>query len=78
MKIITDLYNAITNFSEKYGSLKFNSDDNVSEYKKLVDLSIKYEKIPECNRYEYSTHGRLLATITYQDNRERFCYLEAE
>lgn len=68
-----ELYNAITDFSKKYGSHKFNDDQNHKEYMELVDMCIKHGKIPECNRKEYSTHGRLNAAIAYTDNRFEFC-----
>lgn len=44
-----------------------------ADYNRLVDLSIKAGLIPECNRYEPSTHGRLKAAITYDDNLIRYC-----
>ena len=68
-----ELYNAITTFSTKYGSRKFNDCENMKEYDKLVDLCIKFGKIPECNRKEYSTHSALNAAIVYISNRVTFC-----
>lgn len=68
-----ELYDAITDFRIKYGSRKFNDDENMTAYRNLVDMSIKCGIIPECNRKEYSTHGRLMAPITYEGNRIAFC-----
>ena len=68
-----ELYNTITDFSVKFGSVKWNNPENVEQYKKLVDLCIKYGKIPECNRKEYSTHSCLYAAICYESDRVRFC-----
>lgn len=67
------LYNAITNFVNKYGYHKFNNDENHAEYMRLVDMSIECGLIPKVNRNEFSTHGRLNAAICYEDNRYRFC-----
>lgn len=68
-----ELYNAITTFADKYGSPKYNDCENMREYDNLVDLCIRYGKIPECNRKEHSTHSELEAAIVYIDNREAFC-----
>lgn len=68
-----ELYNAITKFSNKYGCLRFNDDDNLNAYNDLVNKCIKEGKIPEANSREYSTHGCLSAAIIYEDNRCRFC-----
>ena len=68
-----ELYNAITEFADRFGSVKWNNDECVSAYKNLVDLCITAGKIPECNRKEPSTHGCLKAAISYEDNRQRFC-----
>jgi len=68
-----ELYNAITTFANKYGSRKFNDDENMKEYNKLVDLCIKCSVIPECNRKEYSTHNELTAAIAYESNRIAIC-----
>ena len=73
-----NLYDAITDFATEYGSRKFNDANNMSAYNELVDKCIRAKKIPECNRYEYSTHNRLLAAITYYDNRLRFCEEESK
>nr|DAJ66690.1 MAG TPA: hypothetical protein [Caudoviricetes sp.] len=67
------LYNAITDFSTKYGCHKFNDDENHKTYMNLVDMCINAGLIPEANRNEFSTHGRLEASIIYADNRVRFC-----
>ena len=71
-----ELYDAITNFSNKYGCHKFNDDENHAEYMKLVDMSIECGLMPKVNRKEFSTHGRLNAAIYYEDNRYRFCNSE--
>lgn len=71
-----ELYDAITNFANKYGCHKFNDDENHAEYMKLVDMSIECGLIPKANRKEFSTHGRLTAAICYRDNRYRFCNSE--
>lgn len=76
--IIKELYNSITKFANKYGSRKFNDVDNIEAYNKVVDDCIKYGKIPECNRYEFSTHSSLIAAITYESDRERFCKQEVK
>lgn len=68
-----ELYDAITDFREKYGSRKFNNDENMTAYRNLVDMSIKCGLIPECNRKEYSTHAELTAAIAYESNRIAFC-----
>ena len=68
-----ELFKAITDFSVTFHSLKWNDDDNVDEFKKLVDMSIKAGKIPEANRNEPSTWGCLQAAVTYYDNRIKFC-----
>ena len=68
-----ELYNAITDYAEKYGAHKFNDDENHAEYMKLVDICVKCGLIPECNREEFSTHGRLSAAIAYESNRIMFC-----
>lgn len=67
------LYDAITEFSNKFGAHRFNDDKNHDEYMKLVDMCIECGKIHECNRQEFSTHGRLDAAIIYEDNRHMFC-----
>lgn len=67
------LYDEITDFSIKYGSRKFNNDENMVAYMNLVDISIACGLIPECNRKEFSTHGRLTAAIAYESNRIAFC-----
>ena len=69
----SELYNAITDYAEKYGAHKFNDDENHAEYMKLVDICVKCGLIPECNREEFSTHGRLSAAIAYESNRIMFC-----
>lgn len=68
-----ELYNAITEFSEKYGAHKFNDDENHAKYMELVNKCIMCGLIPECNRKEFSTHGRLTAAIAYESNRIVFC-----
>lgn len=68
-----ELYDAITDFQIKYGRRKFNDEENMVAYMNLVDISIKCGLIPECNRKEFSTHGRLTAAITYESNRIAFC-----
>lgn len=68
-----ELFNAISNFAERYRSLKWNDDENVAAFRNLVDLSIKAGKIPECNRNEPSTWGCLQAAVTYYSDRLRFC-----
>ena len=68
-----DLYNIITEFAEKYGRKKFNSLENKEVYDKVVDACIKAGRIPECNRYEYSTHNGLSAAIAYISDRIRYC-----
>lgn len=68
-----ELYNAITDYAEKYGRLKFNDAKNVSVYQDLVDLCVDAGKICEANSEEYSTHGRLLAAISYESDRYAFC-----
>lgn len=70
------LYNAITNFANKYGCHKFSDNENHAEYMRLVDMSIECGLIPKVNRKEFSTHGRLTAAIAYKDNRCRFCNSE--
>ena len=35
-----NLYNAITEFSNKYGCHKFNNDENHREYMQLVDMCV--------------------------------------
>ena len=67
------LYDAISEFSKKFGTHKFNDDKNHDEYMKLVDMCIECGKIYECNREQFSTHGRLDAAIVYESNRRRFC-----
>ena len=71
-----ELYDAITNFANKYGYHKFNDDENHAEYMNLVDMCIGVGLIPKVNRTEFSTHARLKAAITYVDNRIRFCESE--
>lgn len=68
-----ELYNTITEFSSKYGYHKFNDDENHREYMQLVDMCINAGLIPQANRNEFSTHGRLETAIIYADNRIRFC-----
>lgn len=68
-----ELFDAITDFSIEYRSLKWNDDENVKAFRHLVDLSIKAGKIPECNRNEPSTWGALQASVTYYNNRLSFC-----
>ena len=68
-----ELFDAITEFSIKYRSLKWNDDENVKAFRNLVDMSIKAGKIPECNRNEPSTWGALQASVTYYNNRLSFC-----
>lgn len=67
------LYNAITDFSNKYGCHRFNDEENHRKYMQLVDMCIDVGLIPKVNRNEFSTHGRLKAAIVYTDNRIRFC-----
>lgn len=67
------LYDAITEFSYTHGCQKFNDDDNMAAYDKLVEESINCGLIPEANRKEYSTHGRLMAAIAYEYNRYSYC-----
>lgn len=71
--IIKELYDSITEFAEKYVYRKFNDEENMKAYNILVDKCIKYNKIPECNRKEYSTHSGLTAAIAYESDRERYC-----
>jgi len=68
-----ELYDAITDFRIKCGRRKFNDDENMTEYRNLVDMSIKCGLIPECNRNEFSTHAELTAAIAYESNRIVFC-----
>lgn len=63
-----ELYLAIL----KYRKIPYTQRTN-ADYNKLVDLSIKAGLIPECNRYQQSTHSRLKAAITYDDNLFRYC-----
>lgn len=68
-----ELYSTITEFSSKYGYHKLNDGENHREYMQLVDICINAGLIPQANRNEFSTHGRLEAAIIYADNRIRFC-----
>lgn len=70
------LYNAITDFSDKYGCHKFNDDENHQAYLKLVDMCVECGKIHPRNRNEFSTHGYLDAAIIYVSDRLEFCYSE--
>lgn len=70
-----ELFDIITEFSDVFGNRKFNDDDNMNAYMQLVDKCIEFGNIPECNRKEFSTHGRLTAAISYTDNRYKFCTL---
>lgn len=72
-KMEEEIYNAITEFSNKYGYHRFNDDKNHKEYMNLVDMCINAGMIPKENRNEFSTHGRLETAIIYIDNRIRFC-----
>lgn len=73
MKMNMELFEAITEYSKKYHSLKWNDDENVKAFRNLVDMSIKAGKIPECNRNEPSTWSRLKASVTYYNDRLSFC-----
>lgn len=68
-----NIFDAITNFENVYKYHKFNDPKNHNAYMELVSMCIDAGLIPECNKYEFSTHGRLTAAITYIDNRESFC-----
>lgn len=67
------LFQMITDFSNKHGSVKHNDSENLHDYMKLVDCCIECGLIPKCNREEFSTHGILLAAITYESDRYEFC-----
>lgn len=71
--MLTDIYKAIIEFSNKYGALKFNDGVNINAYMKIVDMCIGAGLIPKQNRKEFSTHGRLSAAIAYECNRLAFC-----
>lgn len=43
------LYNAITDFSNKYGCHRFNDEENHREYMQLVDMCIDAGLIPKVN-----------------------------
>lgn len=71
-----DFYDAITDFATEFKQLAWNDDENVAAFRELVDMAIAFGKIPEANRNEPSTWGRLQAAVVYYDNRLRFCYEE--
>ena len=67
------LFQMITDFSNKHGSVRPNDSENLHDYMKLVDGCIECGLIPKCNREEFSMHDRLRAAITYKGNRYAFC-----
>lgn len=71
-----DFYDAITDFATEFKQLAWNDEENVAAFRELVDMAIAFGKIPEANRNEPSTWGRLQAAVVYYDNRLRFCYEE--
>lgn len=68
-----EFYNATTEFAAKFKCHQFNDEENHREYMKLVDLCIKCGTMPECSREDFSTQGELIAAITYEFVRYRFC-----
>lgn len=70
------LYNAITDFSNKYGCHRFNDEENHQAYIELVDMCVECGKIHTCNRNAFSTHGCLESAIIYVSDRQRFCHSE--
>jgi hypothetical protein len=67
------LYDAITAFADKWGSVRMDVPECKADYDALVSVCIETGKIPECNRKEYSTHGSLRACIVYESDRARWC-----
>lgn len=68
-----ELCDAIEKFVRNHGSgLHFNSSSWRGDYDELIDHVIWAGGIPECNRYEYSTHAALHAAMAYLSNRIQF------